>query len=54
MLHTVRKEPMNLHAPFCAQRINQQLQQLTQAMHALRQELAQVCQQLTPPAAQPR
>ena len=41
---------MNAHAPFCAQRISQQLQRLTQAMTTLREELAQVAQQLSPPA----
>ncbi|WP_171982205.1 hypothetical protein [Aquaspirillum sp. LM1] len=45
---------MNLHAPFCAQRITLKLQQLTQTMHTLRHELAQVCQQLTPPASSAR
>ena len=45
---------MNRHAPFCAQRITLKLQQLTQTMHTLRHELAQVCQQLTPPITQTR
>lgn len=42
---------MNVRAPFCAQRISQQLTRLTQTMHALRVELAQVCRQL--PVNQP-
>ncbi|WP_312264976.1 hypothetical protein [Rivihabitans pingtungensis] len=42
---------MNVQAPFCAQRISQQLTRLTQTMRALRVELEQVCRQL--PVSQP-